>query len=58
MTALDLAKKLEMSERSILAFETGGFQPSKESLEKIASLMGEEKGRVSLMFRLWRRSLE
>lgn len=55
LRAVDVANKLDVSERAVLAFETGGFKPSRETLVKLAALMEEKEERISMAFRFWRK---
>ena len=39
LRALDIALRLEVSERTVLAWEHGAFKPSNEALDGLASMM-------------------
>jgi transcriptional regulator with XRE-family HTH domain len=39
LRALDVAHRLEVSERTVLAWEHGAFKPSNEALDGLASMM-------------------
>ena len=39
LRALDIAHRLEVSERTVLAWEHGAFRPSSDAYDQLASLM-------------------
>jgi predicted transcriptional regulator len=55
LRAVVVANRIGVSERSILAFESGGFEPSKETVTKLAALMEDEPSRIRLMFAVWKK---
>lgn len=56
LRAVDIALRLAVSEQSVLAFETGRFSPSSESLSAIAELMNVGPSELALKWRLWRKN--
>lgn len=57
LTALDIANRMEVSERSILAWETGAFSPGHLRMARLASFLTTEPGRLELEWKLWKNSL-
>ena len=56
LSAVDVALKLDLSEQTILSYETGRFEPSRESVEKLCELMGLSEAQLRLRWHFWKSS--
>lgn len=54
LRAVDVALKLHVSEQTVLAYEKGGFQPSKHSMQNIADLVGSPLEVVQDAWQSWK----
>lgn len=53
LRAVDVALKLGLSERAILAYETGAFKPTDENLAKLAKAMTSDEATLKLRWNDW-----
>ena len=53
MRAVDVARAIGVSERSILAYETGAFKPSEKMMKAIAALVSTDEETAKGVWSLW-----
>lgn len=57
LSAVEIARRLSLSEQSILCFERGAFEPSPENFDRLARLMGTLPGQLRMSWHFWKREL-
>ena len=55
LKAVEVALKLGISEQSVLSYEKGRYEPSRENMAKLAELMNLDLTRLNLSWKLWKR---
>jgi transcriptional regulator with XRE-family HTH domain len=58
LTAIQVANRLGVSERSVLAWEKAAFKPSKSASLRLARLMGKSPSELSLEWLNWLKELK
>jgi len=58
LTAIQVANRLGVSERSVLAWEKAAFKPSKSACSQLARLMGKTAAELSVEWLNWLKELK